>query len=203
VTGVSALTVKASQLLAVFTKQRILGFYRDNAWANSLGYPPIDFQDQNPAFAIADTAAAFVPDLVYNPAAPFLSGGNLPNVLAKFAAADYVFSPDKLLQLIETAGAFSEAGVAAGLSVATASLDFSMSSKLSAGIADELTLPVTSTVTTTPSVAPAPPVDPFPSILTRCRGERRTDCAEAAGCRADRVGCGAQAGACAPAALSR
>ena len=59
-------------------------------------------------------------------------------VLAKFAAADYVLSPDTLLQLIETAGAFSEAGVTAGLSVATASLDFHMSSKLVAGIADEL-----------------------------------------------------------------
>ena len=156
VTGVSALTFKAAQPLAVFAKQRILGFYRDNAWASSLGYPLFDYQDQNSAFAIAGTAAGLVPDLVYNPAAPFLSGGNLPNVLAKFAAADYVFSPDKLLQLIETAGAFSEAGVAAGLSVATASLDFHMSSKLVAGIADELTVPVTATVTTTPSVAPAP-----------------------------------------------
>jgi hypothetical protein len=156
VTGVSALTVKAAQPLAVFAKQRILGFYRDNAWASSLGYPLFDYQEQNSAFAIAGTAAALVPDLVYNPAAPFLSGGNLPNVLARFAAADYVFSPDKLLQLIETAGAFSEAGVAAGLSVATASLDFHMSSKLVAGIADELTVPVTATVRTTPSVAPAP-----------------------------------------------
>ena len=156
VTGVSALTFKASQPLAVFAKQRILGFYRDNAWASSLGYPLIDFQDQNSTFAIADTADALVPDLVYDPAAPFLSGGNLPNVLAKFAAATYVYSPDELQQMIETAGAFSAAGVPAGLSVATASLDFTMSSKPVAGIADELTVPVTATVTTTPSVAPAP-----------------------------------------------
>jgi hypothetical protein len=156
VTGVSALTFKASQPLAAFAKQRILGFYRDNTWATSLGYPLIDYQDQNSTFAIADSADALVPDLVYNPAAPFLSGGNLPNVLAKFAAATYVFSPDKLQQMIEAAGAFSVAGVPAGLSVATASLDFNMSSKPVAGIADELTVPVTATVTTTPSVAPAP-----------------------------------------------
>ena len=156
VTGVSALTFKASQPLTVFAKQRILGFYRDNAWASSLGYPLIDYQDQNSTFMIADSAAALVPELVYNPAAPFLSGGNLPNVLAKFAAATYVLSPDRLQQMIETAGAFSAAGVPAGLSVATASLDFNMSSKPVAGIADELTVPVTATVTTTPSVAPAP-----------------------------------------------
>jgi hypothetical protein len=156
VTGVSALTFEASQPLEVFAKQRILGFYRDNAWPSSLGYPLIDYQDQNSTFAIADSAAALVPDLVYNPAAPFLSGGNLPNVLAKFAAATYVFPPDELQQMIETAGAFSAAGAPAGLSVATASLDFNMSSKPVAGIADELTVPVTATVTTTPSVAPAP-----------------------------------------------
>ncbi len=156
VTGVSALTVKATQPLTVFAKQRILGFYRDNAWASSLGFPLIDYQDQNSTFVVADSAAALVPELVYNPAAPFLNGGNLPNVLAKFAAATYVLSPDKLQQMIETAGAFSAAGVPAGLSVATASLDFNMSSKPVAGIASELTVPVTATVTTTPSVAPAP-----------------------------------------------
>ncbi len=156
VAGVSALSFKASQPLAVFAKQRILGFYRDNAWASSLGYLLIDYQDQNSTFAIADSANALVPDLVYNPAAPFLSGGNLPNVLAKFAAATYVLSPDKLLQLIETAGAFSVAGAPAGLSVATASLDFNMSSKPVAGIANELTVPVAATVTTTPSIAPVP-----------------------------------------------
>jgi hypothetical protein len=156
VTGVSALTVKSTQPLSVFAKQRILGFYRDNAWASSLGFPLVDYQDQNSTFVIADSAAALVPELVYNPAAPFLNGGNLPNVLAKVAAASYVLSPDKLQQMIETAGAFSAAGVPAGLSVATASLDFTMSSKPVAGIASELTVPVTATVTTTPSVAPVP-----------------------------------------------
>jgi hypothetical protein len=169
VTGVSALTFKASQPLAVFAKQRILGFYSDNAWASSLGYPLIDYQDQNSTFAIADSADALVPELVYNPTAPFLSGGNLPNVLAKFAAATYVFSPDKLQQMIETAGAFSAAGAPPGLSVATASLDFNMSSKPVAGIADELTVPVTATVTTTPSIAP-PPATPVHVPVNRLDG---------------------------------
>ncbi|MFM0330068.1 RHS repeat domain-containing protein [Paraburkholderia strydomiana] len=156
ITGVSVLTTNSSQPLSVFSRQRILGFYRDNAWATSLGSPLIDYQDQNSTFAIADSAQPVVPELVYDPAAPFLNGGNLPNVLAKFAAASYVLSPDKLQQMIETAGAFSAAGVPAGLSVATASLDFTMSSKPAAGIASEFTVPVTASVTTTPSVAPAP-----------------------------------------------
>ncbi len=161
VMGVTELTCTARQPLAVFAKQRILGFYRDNGWTTSQGFPIFDYQDQNTSFDIAAITDALAPDLVYDPSAPFLNGGNLPIVLAKFAAASYILSPDKLLQMIETARAWSVAGVPAGLSVMSAALDFTMSSKPVAGMTDQLTVPVSATVTTTPGVAP-PPAPPAP-----------------------------------------
>ncbi|GLQ91517.1 beta strand repeat-containing protein [Dyella acidisoli] len=155
VAGVSALTCTALMPLSAFSSQRILGFYRDNDWAKSLGYPIYDYQTNNSAFEIANVVNALSPELIYDPATPFLSGGNLPNVLAKFAAASYILSPDQLQQMIEYAGAYSVAGVPAGLSVMSAALAFDMSSNPVAGITDELTVPITATVTTTP---PAPAV---------------------------------------------
>ena len=72
--------------------------------------------------------------------APFLNGGNLPNVLAKFAAATYILSPDTLQTMIAGAGDYTAAGAAAGLSVMSAVLKFNMSSKPSTGITDQLTV---------------------------------------------------------------
>ncbi|HZQ43465.1 MAG TPA: hypothetical protein VFA99_09440 [Acidobacteriaceae bacterium] len=157
VMGVSALTCTAPEPLSAFTNQQIAGFYRDNSWKTSLGFPILDYQAANSEFAIANTAAAINPQLIYDPAAPFLNGGNLPNVLAKFAAATYILSPDTLQTMIAEAGDYSAAGAAAGLSVMTAALKFDISSTPSAGITDQLTVPVTATVTTTPaSATPAP-----------------------------------------------
>jgi hypothetical protein len=150
VTGVSALTCTALFPLATFTNQNIAGFYRDNTWGTSLGFPIFDYKTSNSDFTIENTAGAIEPELVYDPSAPFLNGGNLPNVLAKFAAATYILSPDTLQTMIANAGDYSAAGVAAGLSVMTAALKFDMSSKPSAGITDQLTVPVTATATTTP-----------------------------------------------------
>jgi hypothetical protein len=152
VTGVSALTCNALAPLAAFANQRIAGFYRENAWDKSLGYPIYDYQGDNAQFAIANTAAPIDPELVYDPAAPFLNGGNLPTVLAKFAAATYVMSPDALQAMIEDAGGYSASGAAPGLSVMSAALQFNMSSKPSAGITSQLNVPVTATVTTTPQL---------------------------------------------------
>jgi hypothetical protein len=39
ITGVSALTCTALLPLSTFTNQRIIGFYRDNDWTTTLGYP--------------------------------------------------------------------------------------------------------------------------------------------------------------------
>ena len=150
VTGACALTCTALPPLAAFTNQQIAGFYRDNIWTKSLGFPIFDYQASNSEFEIANTAGALDPELVYDPSAPFLNGGNLPNVLAKFAAATYILSPDKLQTMITDAGDYSAAGAAAGLSVMTAALKFDMSSNPSAGITDQLTVPVTATITTTP-----------------------------------------------------
>ena len=158
VTGVSALTCTALPPLAAFTNQQIAGFYRDNSWATSLGFPVFDYQASNSAFEIATTAAAIDPEAyIPDPSAPFLNGGNLPNVLAKFAAATYILSPDKLQTMIGEAGDYYPAGAVAGLSVMSAALKFDMSSNPSAGITNQLTVPVTATVTTTPeTVTPAP-----------------------------------------------
>lgn len=163
IAGVSALTCNASLPLSTFSNQQIVGFYRENAWAKSLGYPIYDYQSANSEFQIAQTAAEIAPNLVYDPAAPFLNGGALPNVLAKFAAASYVISADALQAMIADAGDYAPAGVAPGLSVMSAALQFDMSSKPVAGLANQLTIPVSVTVTTTPeaqALAPAPTATP-------------------------------------------
>ncbi len=154
--GVTALTCSARSPLAAFSSQRIFGFYRDNSWATSLGYPIFDYQGNNASFTVATTATMLSPMLVYDPANPFLSGGALPNVLAKFAAASYVLSPDRLQAMIADAGSWSEAGAAAGLSVMSAALAFEGGARPTPGIASQLTVPVTVMVTTTPAVAPVP-----------------------------------------------
>jgi len=162
VTGVSALTCSAMQPLAAFSNQQIAGFYRDNAWDKSLGIPILDYKASNSQFAIGMTANAINPQLVYDPASPSLSGGNLSNVLAKFAAATYVFSPDTLQEMIANAGDYAAAGEAAGLSVMSAALKFDMSSNPAGGITYQLSVPVTATIMTTPkrmgAVAPAGPI---------------------------------------------
>jgi hypothetical protein len=161
VTGVSALTCTAPNPLATFSNQRIVGFYRDNSWDKSLGYPIYDYQAANSDFQIANTTAVTDPELIYDPAAPFLNGGNLPNVLAKFAAGSYILSADQLQSMIANAGAYAPADAAPGLSVMSAALQFDLSSNPVAGLADQLTVPISATVTTTPAsqapvLAPAP-----------------------------------------------
>ena len=174
VTGVSALTCSTALPLATFVNQRIIGFYRDNAWSKSRGYPIFDYGTSNSAFTIASTASAISPQLVYDPSAPFLNGGNLPNVLAKFAAATYILAPEALQNMIATAASFSTAGAAAGLSTASAALKFDMSSNPSAGITDQLTIPVTCTVTTTPVLRVRLTSDTAPDSSTPTTSSKQT-----------------------------
>jgi hypothetical protein len=156
VTGVSALTYQARSPLAVFENQRILGFFGEKAWPTSQGYPIFDYQGSNSSFTIAQTVAEIAPVTVYDPTAPFLNGGTLPNVLAKFAAATYIFTPDTLRSMIEDAGSYSVAAAPAGLSVMSAGLDFVMSSNPASGITDQITVPAVVTVTTTPGAIVVP-----------------------------------------------
>jgi hypothetical protein len=150
VTGVSALTYSSRTPLSVFENQRIAGFYRENSWNNSQGYPIFDYQAANSSFIIAQIESEIAPVTIYNPTTPFLNGGTLPNVLAKIAAATFVYTSDALSSLIEEAGAYSVAAAPAGLSVMSATLDISMSSNPSAGLTNQLTVPIVATVTTTP-----------------------------------------------------
>ena len=92
VRGVSAFTYQSTQPLSVFDNQQLAGFYRNNAWSTSLGIPIFDYGTSNSAFKIATTNAPIDPALIYDPKQPFLNGGALPNVLAKFAGAKYVLS---------------------------------------------------------------------------------------------------------------
>jgi hypothetical protein len=156
VTGVTALTCNMLAPLAAFQFQRIVGFYRENSWTSSQGYPIFDYQGSNSSFTIAQSGAEIAPAKIYDPTAPFLNGGSLPNVLAKFAAATYVLSPEALQAIIQDAGSYSAAGVPAGLSVMSAALNFEMTSKPSPGVTSELTVPVTVTVTTTPAAINIP-----------------------------------------------
>ncbi|WP_434667423.1 hypothetical protein P5W99_38965 [Paraburkholderia sp. A3BS-1L] len=184
IVGVSALTCMATLPLSAYSNQRIVGFYRENAWGKSLGYPIYDYQAANSEFQIAETAAEIVPALIYDPTAPFLNGGNLPNVLAKFSAASYVISADVLQLMIANAGQYAPTGVAPGLSVMSAALQFDMSSSPVAGLTDQLTTRVSVRVTTTPTQAPAPapaPVTPVRPPLNSVTAARTTaDAVEAA-----------------------
>jgi hypothetical protein len=58
--------------------------------------------------------------------------------------------------MIATAGDFSAAGAAADLSVMSSALTFDMSSNPSPGITNQLTVPITATVTTTPEIVRVP-----------------------------------------------
>lgn len=157
VAGVTALTCTTKTPLATFANQRIIGFYRDSSWDKSLGNPIYDYQADNSLFEIASTAEVIEPELAYDPVAPFLNGGNLPNVLARFAAGTYILSPDRLQSMITDAGNYNGAGAPPGLSVMSAALEFDMSSNPPAGITDQLTVRVTTTVTTTPPPTTVPP----------------------------------------------
>ena len=153
--GAFSLTFDAALPSSVFSNQRIIGFYRDTSWGTCLGVPIYDYGAQNAAFTAA-TVAMQAPILVYDPTHPFLNGGSLQNVLQKLAQAKYMYSPDRLVSILDTAIAAKNTDNGAGLSVTTAALDFNLSSAAAAAIVDELAVPVVATVTTTPAVVVFP-----------------------------------------------
>lgn len=146
--GVMSLTYSSASPLSVFSQQRLIGFYRDNNWSSCMGMPIYDYGSANADFASASSALQS-PITVYDPTHPFLNGGSLQNVLRKLAGASYLYQPDRLLSILDSAIAAKSAESGAGLSVTTAALAFNMSSTSGAPLLDELSVPVLATVTTT------------------------------------------------------
>ena len=155
-TGVMSLTFAAASPLRVFSQQRIIGFYRDASWATCLGVPIYDYGAANADFTAEATVLA-APVVVYDPGHPFLNGGSLPNVLRKLAQASYVYSPDHLISILDTAMVARDTQSGAGFSVMTAALEFDMTSTPTTQLVDQLAVPVLATVTTTPPPVQVPP----------------------------------------------
>ena len=149
-TGVMSLTYSSASPASVFANQRIIGFYRANAWATCAGVPIYDFGASNGSFA-ATAIAQSDPALIYDPTHPFLNGGSLQNVLRKLAQATYLYPTDQLVALLDSAIAARDTDSGAGLSVTTAALKFNLSSTPAAPVVDHLGVPVMVTVTTTPA----------------------------------------------------
>jgi len=156
-TGIMSLTYASASPASVFANQRTVGFYRDLTWMTCLGVPIYDFGASNANFTAAATALN-APVVVYDPTSPFLNGSSLPNVVRKLAQATYLYPPDRLVSILDTAIAAKDTDRGAGLSVTTAALNFDLSSTPAAAIVDHLALPVVVTVTTTPQTVVIPSV---------------------------------------------
>lgn len=153
--GVLSLSCSAASPLSVFANQRIIGFYRDNSWQNSLGIPIYDYGSANSEFTSAAAALA-APITIYNPTTPFLNGGTLQHVIANLVKATYLWSTDSLVSILDTAIAAKGTTSGAGLSVTDAGLNFDMTSTPAAGVVDQLTVPIVATITTTPPIFRVP-----------------------------------------------
>ena len=149
-TGVMSLTYASSMPSEVFAAQAIVGFYRASEWGTALGIPIYDFGAHNGAFKAAATPLG-KPAVVYDPAHPFLNGGTLPNVVQKLRQASPLHSTDRLQSILDAATGVREAARGPGLAVATALLDFEMSSPPGGEVAEQLDIPVMASVTTTPT----------------------------------------------------
>ena len=148
--GVCTLTYAGLSPAAIFSRQRIVGFYCDDNWKTTLGVPIYDFGPSNGNFT-ATAAAQTPPTLVYGTADGFLNGGSLQNVLQKLRQATYLISTDRLVATLDDAIAVNETADGVGLSVTTAALDFTMSSTGGSTVVNQLWVPVLATVTTTPA----------------------------------------------------
>ena len=156
-TGVAEFTYSSNSPASVFANQQFIGFYRDNTWTTCLGVPIWDYGTSNKLFT-AGTAAPMLPVTIYDPTHGFLSGGSLQNVVRKLREATYLYSWDALVAMLNGAtGGQTERG--AGLAATAAALDFNLRSTVNAAaIVDHLSVPIVTTVTTTPNVA-APPLN--------------------------------------------
>ena len=148
-TGVMSLTYSGAAPSSVFANQQIIGFYRDASWGTCLGIPIYDYGSAN-ANLSASTVSLNAPVLIYSPTTPSLNGGSLQNVARKLSQATYLYSSDQLVSILNSAIAVKGTANGAGLSVTTAALDFNMSSAAAAPVVNQLTVPVTVSITTTP-----------------------------------------------------
>ncbi|SPE36931.1 hypothetical protein SBA3_2530003 [Candidatus Sulfopaludibacter sp. SbA3] len=156
--GVTTLTYTGSSPQSIFSGQRIIGFYRDASWKTCLGAPIYDYGQNNQAFT-ATTAPLNAPVTVYDPTSPFLNGGTLQGVVSRLAQATYIYAPDRLVSILETAISAENSQFGVGLSVTSAGLDFTLSSTPGLPIVDGFSLPVTATATTA-QPAPSSSVNP-------------------------------------------
>ena len=147
-TGVCALTYSGSPS-QIFANQRLVGFYRDQAWGTCLGVPIYDYGSFNASLTTTAVPQA-EPELIYGDTVEFLNGGSLQNVLQKLLRANYMLSSDRLVSILEDATQVGQTANGVGLSVTTAALEFTMSSSGRSPLVNQLSLPVLATVTTTP-----------------------------------------------------
>lgn len=153
--GAVSLTCSASPISSAFSKQNMVGFYRDNSWQTCLGIPIYDFGNMNSAFT-AIFQAPVDPVLLYSPARPFLYGGSIQSVVTKITQSAGIYSTDQLLSVLNEAKAAKDNNSGPGLSVTTAALDFTLNSPPTAPILDQLPVPVIVTITTVPPPPPRP-----------------------------------------------
>ena len=164
-TGIAELTYNSTSPSSVFAHQHFLGFYRDNAWTNTLGVPIWDYGTDNGGFT-ATTAAVIQPENIYDPTHGFLSGGSLQNVVRQLRQASYLYSWDVLVGMLNNA---TTDEVDRGVAIATtaAALDFNLKSNAAnAPILDQLQVPIVATVTTTPNNAAIRPLPGERTMLT-------------------------------------
>ncbi len=149
-TGVAELTCQSASPARAFASQRFIGFYRDNAWTTCLGVPIWDYGTENAGFT-AVTAAPAAPVTVYDPAHGVLNGGSLRNVVGQLRRASYLYEPDVLAEMLDSAARSQPGNGGGGLAATAAALDFNLSGRAaSTPIVDQLEVPVVVTVTTTP-----------------------------------------------------
>jgi hypothetical protein len=152
--GITSLTYSAGSPASLFANQRLVGFSRSSAWQTSFGIPIFDYGSGNSSFTLPTSVAVPTPTSIYDPTTPFLNGGSLANVVRSLLQATYLYPTSKLISILDTATTSQTTDGGAGLSVTTAALQFAMSSNETT-IADQLSVPVVATFTTTPPSAPS------------------------------------------------
>ncbi len=153
--GITSLSYSASSPAALFANQQLVGFARSSAWQTSFGIPIFDYGSGNSSFTLPPSVAVLTPASIYDPTTPFLNGGSLANVVRSLLQATYLYPTSKLISILNTATTSQTTDGGAGLSVTTAALQFAMSSNETT-IADQLSVPVVATFTTTPPSATSP-----------------------------------------------
>jgi hypothetical protein len=162
-TGISLLSyVFGTSPFAVFSQQKIIGFYRDLSWPSCLGVPMYDFGSQNSNFKLDEISKPMIPpEIIYDPSAPFLNGGGLRAALKKIYGQKYLFPPDQLDITLNSAATFRDPlGIAAGMAVQRAALNFQLNVPPPTPILNQLKVPILVTVRNLKPTPPTPPPNP-------------------------------------------